>query len=134
MKLLIQNGRVLDPVSKTVTLTDLLAENGRVALLERGLETEADRIIDASGLVVSPGLVDMHVHLREPGQEYKEDILSGTRAAAHGGVTSVASMPNTHPPVDNEAIVEMISRKAKVYGYADVYPTACITKGQQGGN
>ena len=67
MKLLIQNGRVLDPVSKTVTLTDLLAENGRVALLERGLETEADRIIDASGLVVSPGLVDMHVHLRDPG-------------------------------------------------------------------
>lgn len=85
MKLLIQNGRVLDPVSKTVTLTDLLAENGRVALLERGLETEADRIIDASGLVVSPGLVDMHVHLRDPGYTYKEDIRTGTAAAAGEG-------------------------------------------------
>ena len=93
MKLLIQNGRVLDPVSKTVTLTDLLAENGRVALLERGLETEADRIIDASGLVVSPGLVDMHVHLRDPGYTYKEDIRTGTAAAARGGVTALRYLP-----------------------------------------
>ena len=113
MKLLIQNGRVLDPVSKTVTLTDLLVENGRVALLERGLETEADRIIDASGLVVSPGLVDMHVHLRDPGYTYKEDIRTGTAAAARGGVTSLACMANTDPVLDCPEQLHYVRERAK---------------------
>ena len=130
--ILIKNGLVVDPSQGLEAVRDILIEGETIAAVGEDLSADGAQVIDAAGKVVMPGLVDMHVHLREPGQEYKEDILSGTRAAAHGGVTSVASMPNTHPPVDNEAIVEMIIRKAKAYGYADVYPTACITKGQQG--
>lgn len=130
--ILIKNGLVVDPSQGLEAVRDILIEGETIVGVGENLTADGAQIIDAAGKVVMPGLVDMHVHLREPGQEYKEDILSGTRAAAHGGVTSVASMPNTHPPVDNEAIVEMIIRKAKAYGYADVYPTACITKGQQG--
>ena len=130
--ILIKNGLVVDPSQGLEAVRDILIEGETIAAVGENLTADGAEVIDAAGKIVMPGLGDMHVHLREPGQEYKEDILSGTRAAAHGGVTSVASMPNTHPPVDNEAIVEMISRKAKAYGYADVYPTACITKGQQG--
>ena len=130
--ILIKNGLVVDPSQGLEAVRDILIEGEAIAAVGENLTADGAEVMDAAGKIVMPGLVDMHVHLREPGQEYKEDILSGTRAAAHGGVTSVASMPNTHPPVDNEAIVEMISRKAKAYGYADVYPTACITKGQQG--
>ena len=100
MRLLIQNGRVVDPVNGTVSMLDLYAENGRVLQLERDIQTEADVVIDATGLVVSPGLVDMHVHLRDPGLTYKEDILTGAAAAARGGVTAVACMANTKPTVD----------------------------------
>ena len=132
MKLLIQNGRVLDPVSKTVTLTDLLAENGRVALLERGLETEADRIIDASGLVVSPGLVDMHVHLRDPGYTYKEDIRTGTAAAARGGVTSLACMANTDPVLDCPEQLHYVRERAKEGSGVHVYPIAAVSVGLRG--
>ena len=92
MKLLIQNGRVVHPVTNAVLLQDLLIEDGKISLLERKLPPEADQIIDASGMVVCPGLVDMHVHLRDPGLTYKEDILTGCAAAARGGVTSMACM------------------------------------------
>lgn len=101
MKLLIQHGRVVDPVSGTVSIQDLYIENGKVVQLEKDIRQEADQVIDADGLVVCPGLVDMHVHLRDPGLTYKEDIFTGTAAAAHGGVTSVACMANTDPVVDN---------------------------------
>ncbi len=97
MKLLIQNGRVVDPVNGTVSILDLYVENGKVLQLEKDIQTEADRVIDATGLVVCPGLVDMHVHLRDPGLTYKEDIFTGTAAAARGGVTAVACMANTEP-------------------------------------
>lgn len=100
MKLLIKNGKVIDPVSSTISLTDLLVENGKVALLERGIDVEADEVINAKGLMVCPGLVDMHVHLRDPGLTYKEDIYTGTLAAAKGGVTSLACMANTSPVLD----------------------------------
>lgn len=130
--ILIKNGLVVDPSQNLEAVRDILIDGETIAQVGENLSADGAQIIDAAGKVVMPGLVDMHVHLREPGQEYKEDILSGTRAAVHGGVTSVASMPNTHPPVDNEAILEMIIRKAKGYGYAEVYPTACITKGQKG--
>ena len=100
MKLLIQHGRVVHPVTGEVVLQDLLAEDGKISLLERGLPPEADQIIDATGLVVCPGLVDMHVHLRDPGLTYKEDILTGCAAAARGGVTALACMANTDPTVD----------------------------------
>ena len=99
MKLLIKNGRVVHPVTGTVVLQDILAENGRIVLMERGLDGEADRVVDAAGLMVAPGLVDMHVHLRDPGLTYKEDILTGCAAAARGGVTSMACMANTPTPL-----------------------------------
>ena len=95
MKLLIKHGRVVDPVSSTVSMQDLYIENGKVVQLEKDIRQEADQVIDATGLVICPGLVDMHVHLRDPGLTYKEDIFTGTAAAAHGGVTSVACMANT---------------------------------------
>ena len=100
MRLLIKNGRVVHPVTGNVQLQDMLLEHGRVGLMEHGLTCEADRTIDASGLMVAPGLVDMHVHLRDPGLTYKEDILTGCAAAARGGVTSMACMANTSPAVD----------------------------------
>ncbi len=105
MKLLIQNGRVVHPVTGAVLLQDLLIEDGQIALMERGIDVQADQVIHASGLVVSPGLVDMHVHLRDPGLTYKEDILTGSAAAARGGVTSLACMANTSPAVATPEVV-----------------------------
>lgn len=130
--ILIKNGLVVDPSQQLEAVRDILIDGDKIAAMGENLSADGAQIIDAAGKIVMPGLIDMHVHLREPGQEYKEDILSGTRAAARGGVTSVVSMPNTNPPVENEATIEMIIRKAKTYGYADVYPTACITKGRRG--
>ena len=94
MKLLIKNGRVVHPVTSAVILQDILIEDGKIVLIERGLEAEADQVIDASGLAVSPGLVDMHVHLRDPGLTYKEDIITGSNAAARGGITAMACIHN----------------------------------------
>lgn len=94
--ILIKNGLVVDPSQDLEAVRDILIDGETIAQVGENLQADGAQIIDAAGKVVMPGLVDMHVHLREPGQEYKEDILSGTRAAVHGGVTSVASMPNTH--------------------------------------
>lgn len=132
MKLLIKNGRVVHPVTGTVLLQDLLAENGRVSLLERGLNCGADRVIDASGLMVAPGLVDMHVHLRDPGLTYKEDILTGCAAAARGGVTSMACMANTSPAVDCPEQVEYVLNRAKQANGVGVYPVAALSQGLRG--
>ena len=101
MKILIKNGRVVHPVTSVVLMQDLFIEDGKIAMLERGLDMEADRVIDARGLCIAPGLVDMHVHLRDPGFTYKEDIVTGTAAAARGGVTSLACMAKTKPVVYN---------------------------------
>lgn len=134
MKLLIKGGRVIDPANGIDEVTDIFVENGIIS--EIGVNPDLDgvemQIIDATGKVVTPGLVDMHVHLREPGQEYKEDIESGTKAAAMGGVTSVACMPNTDPVVDNEALVSYIVEKAKEVGYVNVYPIGAISKKLEG--
>ena len=111
MKLLIKHGRVVDPVSGTVSIQDLYIENGKVVQLEKDIRQEADQVIDADGLVVCPGLVDMHVHLRDPGLTYKEDIFTGTAAAAHGGVTSVACMAICHVPTAKS--VDIIRRMKK---------------------
>lgn len=130
--ILLKNGLVVDPTAGIEAVKDILIDGAVIKAVGDNLSCDGAEIVDLTGKIVFPGLIDMHVHLREPGQEYKEDILSGTMAAAHGGFTSVASMPNTHPPVDNEAIVESIILKSRRYGYADVYPTACITKGLKG--
>ena len=134
MKILIKNGRVIDPANGIDKITDIYVENGVISEVgaDPDLEGVEMEVIDASGMCVAPGLVDMHVHLREPGQEYKEDIESGTLAAAFGGVTSVACMPNTDPVVDNEAIVSFIKTKAEEVGYVNVFPIGAVSKGLEG--
>src|SRR5512133_2071102 len=123
MKLLIKNGRVIDPAQKLDETLDLLVETGLIKELGKGLIAPAGaKTIDASGCFVTPGLIDMHVHLRDPGLEYKEDIVSGTRAAVAGGFTSVACMPNTKPVIDNKAIASYIINKAKSEGLCNVFP------------
>ena len=132
MKLLIRNGRVVHPVTGTVELQDILAEDGKISLMEHGIAGEADRVIDAAGLMVAPGLVDMHVHLRDPGLTYKEDILTGCAAAARGGVTSVACMANTSPAVDCPEQVAYVLGRAREACGVEVYPIAALSKGLRG--
>ena len=136
MKTIIFGGRVIDPATNTDKICDLVIENGLISQIgENLLETAAAenaQKIDATGKIVAPGLVDMHCHLREPGQEYKEDIKSGTRAAAKGGFTSVACMPNTVPPIDNAALVKFIYAKAAEDACVNVYPIGAVSKGQKG--
>ena len=134
MKILIKNGHIIAPANGIDEVTDLLVDNGVIA--EIGKNSDLDgiemQIIDAEGMIVAPGLVDMHVHLREPGQVYKETIEPGTRAAVYGGVTSVACMPNTSPVCDNETVVRYIKEKAKESGYANVFPVGAVSKGLEG--
>jgi len=133
MNLLIKGGRVIDPSQKLDATLDVLVENGVVREIGTGLAAPAGcQTIDAAGKYVVPGLIDMHVHLRDPGLEYKEDIVSGTRAAAAGGFTSVCCMPNTKPTIDNKAIASYIINKAKAEGFANVFPVGSITYGLNG--
>ncbi len=129
--LLITGGRIIDPGTGTDAVGDLLLIDGRVAVPGARTATAA-RTIDARGLVVAPGLIDLHTHLREPGQEYKETIASGTRAAARGGFTTVCAMPNTDPAIDNRAVVEYIQRTAAEVAAARVLVTGAITRGRAG--
>jgi dihydroorotase len=133
MSLLIKGGRVIDPSQGLDEVLDLLVEKGLVKELGKGLSAPAGaEVVDASGKCVVPGLIDMHVHLRDPGLEYKEDIVSGTRAAAAGGFTSVCCMPNTKPVIDNKAIASYIINKAKAEGFCNVFPVGTITYGMNG--
>ncbi|MEO5363833.1 MAG: dihydroorotase [Magnetococcus sp. DMHC-8] len=130
--LLIRGGRVVDPANGLDETADLLLMNGVIRAVGR-LDPPPDcAVLQADGLVVAPGLVDMHVHLREPGHEYKEDIASGTRAAAAGGVTSVAAMPNTQPVTDDLSVVGYIRERARAVGRVRVFPVGAITRGLQG--
>ena len=114
MKILIKGGRVVDPKNDFDKVADVLVDNGVISEIGENINADGDvTVIDAEGKIVSPGLVDMHSHLRDPGQEYKEDIESGTRSAAMGGITSIACMPNTKPVTDSEPIVTYIKTKAK---------------------
>ena len=132
---LLVNGRIIDPVNSVDQTGDILIENGFIAEVGTGLSVERSDLkrIDLAGKWVVPGLIDMHVHLREPGDEYKETVLSGTKAAAAGGFTAVASMPNTNPVNDNQAVTSLIRSKA-TEGYARVYPVGAISKGSSGEN
>jgi dihydroorotase len=130
---LIRGGRVVDPSQKLDTVLDVLLADGLVARLGENLDApEGAETVDASGLVVAPGLIDVHVHLREPGQEHKETIESGARAAAAGGFTTIVAMPNTDPPIDNPANVGFVLAEGVRANGARVYPTGCITVGQNG--
>jgi dihydroorotase len=129
--LLIQNGTVLDPSQQLQRKADLLIRDGRIAAIGTNLG-KADRVSDAGGCYVTPGLIDIHVHLREPGDEEEETIASGAAAAVAGGFTTVCCMPNTKPPLDNEAGIEFVLRESQRVNLAHVYPVGAITKGRQG--
>ncbi|MCP4038992.1 MAG: dihydroorotase [bacterium] len=131
-RILIRGGRILDPASATDATADLLIEDGKIAGLGENLEAERAEVIDVSGYWVAPGFVDMHTHLREPGQEYKEDIQSGGRAAAAGGFTSVACMANTDPVNDDPSVTKFIIDTARRNSPVRVYPVAAATKGLAG--
>ena len=131
--LLIRGGRIVDPSQKLDAVLDLLLADGAVARIGEGIDApEGAETVDAAGLVVAPGLIDVHVHLREPGQEHKETIRSGARAAAAGGFTTVLAMPNTDPPMDNPGTVGFVLAEGLRAGGARVFPTGCITVGQNG--
>jgi dihydroorotase len=134
MKLLIANGHLIDPAAPENTGMSVLIENGRVSSwLRHGEEApEGCEVFDASGLLVAPGFIDMHVHLREPGQEHKETIASGCAAAVAGGFTSVCPMPNTTPVNDNAAITRYMIEQAERAGLANVFPIGAITKSSDG--
>jgi dihydroorotase len=134
MKLLITNGHVIDPAQNQNSGMDVLIEDGKVAaLIGRGEEKPTDvETFDATGLIVAPGFIDMHVHLREPGQEHKETIASGCAAAVAGGWTSVCPMPNTNPVNDNAAITRYMIEQAERAGLANVFPIGAITKSSDG--
>ncbi len=131
MKLLIANGRVVDPSQRLDAKVDVLIEDGVIAETGKKLRASAETI-DAAGLVVVPGLIDLHTHLREPGQEHKETIATGTRAAVAGGYTAVCAMANTIPPNDERAVTEMIIAEAARNGACRVYPVGAVSRGLQG--
>ncbi|MCB1023077.1 MAG: dihydroorotase [Acidobacteria bacterium] len=134
MKLLIKNGHLIDPIGKENTGMNVLIEDGKVsAWLRQDEEAPKDaEIFDASGMLVAPGFIDLHVHLREPGQEHKETIATGCAAAAAGGFTSVCPMPNTNPINDNAAITRFMIEQAEHAGFSNVFPVGAITKGSDG--
>ena len=133
MRILIKNGYVVDPFQDIDSHQEILIEDDKIqGLYPKGKEPKSDSVINASGYIVVPGLVDMHTHLREPGFEYKETIKTGTKAALRGGFTSVCCMPNTNPINESIAVTEFIIEKALKEGSCAVYPVGAITKGQNG--
>ncbi|MBI4699013.1 MAG: dihydroorotase [Nitrospirae bacterium] len=133
MKTLIKNGRVIDPFQDIDGIKEILIEGDKITgIFPKNKGPKSDKVIDASNCIVTPGLVDMHVHLREPGFEYKETIKTGTLAALKGGFTSVCCMPNTNPINDSIAVTEYIIERSLKEGSSNVYPIGAITKGQNG--
>ena len=132
MRILIQNGYVLDPESKREGIQDVLVEDEKIIKVGESISTSADRIIDATGCYVMPGFIDLHVHLRDPGLEYKETLETGGQAAARGGVTTICAMPNTKPVIDNGEKVLDVHRRAKEDSPVHVIQLGAITVGQQG--
>jgi len=128
---LIKGGRVIDPANSMDEISDVLIEDGRITAIGKA-PGKAKKTIDAAGLIVCPGLIDMHVHLREPGQEWKEDIESGSRAAVAGGVTSMCCMPNTTPRLDHAGVVRQVIERANQVGLCDVYPIGAVSRNLEG--
>ena len=132
MKLLLKSGRVVNPATNFNDIVDILIEDEKIVKIGADLQSDDAEVFDATGLIIAPGLIDMHVHLREPGQEAKEDIGSGTRAAAAGGITTVACMPNTSPVIDNSVLVQGIAQRAQQDGVVKVKVVGALSKGQEG--
>ncbi len=129
---LIKGGRVLDPANGVDLTGDVLIEGGAIKAVGAKLDASGARVIEAKGLVVAPGFVDLHTHLREPGLEYKETVETGTRAAARGGFTTVCAMPNTEPAMDNRGTVDYVMQRAVEQGLVRVLPIGAVTKGREG--
>ena len=133
MNALIRGGRVVDPANGVDAVQDVLIQDGKIARLGKGLEApDGTPVIAAAGKVVCPGFIDIHVHLREPGYEYKETVATGTKAAATGGFTAVACMANTQPVNDNRSVTDYILAKARSEGFVRVYPIGAVTRGLEG--
>ncbi|HBY64366.1 MAG TPA: dihydroorotase [Solibacterales bacterium] len=131
-KLVIKNGRVVDPASRHDAIADVAIEDGRFVAVEKDIDATGCEVFDAGGLVVAPGFIDMHVHLREPGFEHAETIETGARAAAAGGFTSICCMPNTQPVNDNATVTSYIVERARRHADVNVFPIGAITKGSAG--
>ncbi|MCK4534370.1 MAG: amidohydrolase family protein, partial [Syntrophobacterales bacterium] len=138
MKLLLKGGRVIDPSQNIDTITDILIQDGKISMMKKDISLpESDsggdlKIFNLKDKIVTPGLIDMHTHLREPGFEYKETIRTGSEAAVAGGFTSIACMANTDPVNDNRSVTEFIHKQARLAAMANVYPIAALSKGQEG--
>ncbi|HEY7839147.1 MAG TPA: dihydroorotase [Terriglobales bacterium] len=132
MNLILKNGRLFDPQLSLDRVGDVVLQDDRVRGLGPDIAASGPGVIDCTGLIIAPGFIDLHVHLREPGFEYKETIETGTRAAAAGGFTAVCAMPNTQPVTDNAGATEHIARRARELGHARVYPIGAITEGSRG--
>jgi len=132
MKKLLKGAKVIDPSQNIDAFMDILIIDDYIADIKPNLNISDAKIINLSGMTVTPGLIDIHVHFREPGYEYKEDIESGSMSAAAGGFTAVACMPNTNPPIDNSALIEYVKSKASQVGKTKILPIGCVTKGQEG--
>src|SRR3989440_8698026 len=132
-KLVIRNGRVLDPASRLDAIRDIGIKDGRIAAIGERLDWGGAEHFDATGLIVAPGFIDMHVHLREPGFEHAETIESGARAAAAGGFTTICCMPNTSPVNDNATVTSYIIDRARKSALTNVFPIGAITKRSAGG-
>ena len=132
MTILLKHGRIIDPKNELYATKDILLSDGKVAKIGADLTDGADEVYDAEGKIITPGLIDMHVHFREPGQEAKEDFLSGSKAAAAGGYTAVATMPNTSPVVDNAALVRQMLRRGEEIGLVRINIIGAVTKSQAG--
>lgn len=132
MLTLIKNGYVLDPASQVEGYYDLLIKGDRILKVERDIDASPDKVIDATGMYVMPGFIDLHVHLREPGFEYKETIETGSKAAASGGFTTICPMPNTNPVIDSREIVDQLNKKVEEVSLINILPIGSVTKGQNG--
>ena len=132
MKLLIHKGKLVDPVLNREQITDILIEDGRVVAVAPDLSDDEAQVLNAEGLSVCAGLIDMHVHFRDPGQTYKEDIISGSQAAAHGGFTTVTCMPNTKPTIDTPEMVRYIYQRSAEGSGVNVMPIAAVSAGEKG--
>lgn len=130
--LLITNGRVLDPCTGRDAVCDVFVKDGIIAAIGTNLDKAADEVLDATGFVVTPGLVDLQVHFREPGREDKETIETGSRACLAGGITSAVSMPNTEPVADSQSVIEFIQKRSRELGLINIFPAGSITKNQEG--
>jgi dihydroorotase len=128
--ILIKSGKVVG--AKKTEVCDILIKDSIIYKIGKDIVSDKAKIIDAKGLTVIPGMIDMHCHIREPGQEYKEDIMSGAKAAVKGGFTSIVCMPNTDPVIDNASLIDYIIKRAKQVNLAKIYPTGAITKGLEG--